>query len=332
MKKTITAAWLLLAFPFLVSGRQAGRADITPAAAGVHAGTGSFMISQETSLIIPGIHAEKDAAMFNYFFKKKYGFALKVRHAGDRDVIRLAVSRDGKLPGEAYRLRVGPRRVDITGGPGGVFYGIQSLIQLIQEHGERLSVPVLELDDAPQFAYRGLMLDVARHFFDMDELKKILDVMASLKLNRFHWHLTDDQGWRLEVKRYPKLTSVGAWRDSTMIGGLGEFNPLRYDGKRTGGYYTQAQAREIVRYAAERNIVVVPEIEMPGHASAVLAAYPELGNGTGPYLTSGVWGGTYDYFESRRTNLYLFGKCADRSDGDFSGQIYPYWRRRSAER
>ena len=199
MKQIITSAWVLLYFPFLSFGRQASVADIIPEPNRVETCTGSFTISRKTSLVAVGADAEKEAAMFNYFFKRKYGFTLKGKYAAGRDVIRLAVSPDHKQTVEAYRLRVGEHQANIAGGRGGVFYGIQSLIQLIRADGGRLFVPVQRLTDAPNFAYRGLMLDVARHFFDPDEIKKVLDVMASLKLNRFHWHLTDDQGWRLII-------------------------------------------------------------------------------------------------------------------------------------
>jgi len=263
---------------------------IIPRPASIQQAAGSFAISAQTKLVAPGADAKKVAGMFNYFFQKKYGFGLNVTNQAANDAIVLNISTDTKLPTEGYLLKVTSHGVTITGDKGGVFYGVQSLLQSINENGNRLSVHAVTINDRPNFAYRGLMLDVSRHFFEVDEIKKILDVMAYLKLNRFHWHLTDDQGWRIEIKKYPKLTAISAWRDSTIIGGYGDNKPFIYDGKKSGGFYTQEQAREIVKYAADRNITVIPEIEMPGHSTAVLAAYPELGNDPAPYHVPGFWG------------------------------------------
>ena len=145
--------------------------------------------------------------------------------------------------------------------------------------GENWVLPCATIKDKPRFAYRGMHLDVARHFFDVNEVKRYLDVMAAYKLNRFHWHLTEDQGWRIEIKKYPKLTEVGAWRDSTMIGkNWNEFDHTRY-----GGFYTQEEIKDVVAYAADLGITVIPEIDLPGHMVAALTSYPELGCTGGPY-------------------------------------------------
>jgi len=263
---------------------------IIPKPVSVEKGLGVFTITQNTNIVAKGTDAEKVAGMFNYFLNKKYGFVLKINNTATKGAIVLNIASRIKLPDEAYQLKVTGQSINISGECSGVFYGVQSLLQLIHENSRQLSVAAVTINDAPNFAYRGLMLDVGRHFFEVAEIKKILDIMASLKLNRFHWHLTDDQGWRLEIKKYPKLTSISAWRDSTTIGGYNEFKPFIYDGQKSGGFYTQDEAREVVKYAAERNIVVIPEIEMPGHSTAVLVAYPELGNGTGPYKVPGYWG------------------------------------------
>lgn len=272
-------------------GQTADDLTIIPKPASIEKGTGQFIITKHTNLVAKGTEAKQVADIFNNFFYKKYGFALKIAGNGQSngDAITFNIEPATGQQMEAYKLKVTAHAISITGQHKGVFYGAQSLLQLIHDDG-KLTVPVVTIDDQPAFAYRGLMLDVGRHFFEVSEIKKILDVMASLKLNRFHWHLTDDQGWRLEIKKYPKLTSISAWRDSTIIGGYGDFKPFIYDGKRSGGFYTQEQAREVVKYAAERNIEVIPEIEMPGHCTAVLAAYPELGNDTGTYHVPGFWG------------------------------------------
>ncbi|MGA0818788.1 MAG: beta-N-acetylhexosaminidase, partial [Schleiferiaceae bacterium] len=175
------------------------------------------------------------------------------------------------LPVEEYALKVSPGKIVVVGGSAaGVFYGIQTLMQA--EAGQK-SLPGMTVRDQPAFAYRGMHLDVCRHFFDVAFVKRYLDLMAEHKMNRFHWHLTEDQGWRIEIKRYPRLTEVGAWRNASQVG---PYDDQRFDSTRYGGFYTQDEVREIVAYAAARHITVVPEIELPGHARAALAAYPEL--------------------------------------------------------
>src|SRR5690606_3911699 len=191
---------------------------------------------------------------------------------------------------EGYSLDVNSNQIVIKGGNAGVFYGLQSLLQLIEAVDGSLIVPGVAINDKPEFGYRGIMIDVARHYFSLDELKKIVDQMAYFKFNRLHWHLTDDQGWRLEIKKYPKLTQISAWRDSSIIGQYGDFKPFIYDGIKHGGYYTQEEARNLVEYAADRKITVIPEIELPGHSTAVLAAYPEFGCKDTTYQVPGFWG------------------------------------------
>jgi len=189
---------------------------------------------------------------------------------------------------EAYKLKVTNKDVCIIGKTeAGVFYGIQTLRKSLPiKEKTNILLPQVEIDDSPRFSYRGMMLDVSRHFSTVDEVKTFIDILALHNINRFHWHLTDDQGWRIEIKKYPRLTSVGSKRDSTVIG----HNSPRYDGKSYGGYYTQEQAREIVKYAGERYITVIPEIDMPGHMLGALAAYSELGCTGGPYKVWGQWG------------------------------------------
>ncbi|MEU8466970.1 beta-N-acetylhexosaminidase [Streptomyces sp. NPDC029006] len=200
------------------------------------------------------------------------------------DGVRLLV--DGTLEPEAYRLgAVAGQGVEIRGGgPAGVFWGAQTLRQLLGPDAFRrapvrpdaaLGVPCRTVEDAPRFRWRGLLLDVARHFMPKDGVLRYLDLMAAHKLNVLHLHLTDDQGWRIEIKRYPKLTEKASWRPRTKFGHRA--SPL-WDEKPHGGYYTQDDIREIVAYAAERHITVVPEIDVPGHSQAAIAAYPELGN------------------------------------------------------
>jgi hexosaminidase len=208
--------------------------------------------------------------------------------------IALAVA--GDLPAGAYRLVVWPGGVSIAGGdPAGVFYGAQSLRQLLPPKVYRRSaagrepwiVPYVEVSDAPRFRWRGAMLDVARHFLPKADVLRFVDLLALHKLNVLHLHLTDDQGWRLEIRRYPRLTEVGAWRRESMVGSR---QHERFDGRPHGGYYSQDDVREIVAYAAERFVTVVPEIDVPGHSQAAIAAYPELGNGGEPVEVATRWG------------------------------------------
>ncbi len=201
---------------------------------------------------------------------------------------------------EGYRLRVSPDRIEIAAQtPRGLFYGVQTLRQLAPiENGpprpaagrsDGWRIPAVDIDDAPRFPYRGMHLDVGRHWFPVSFIKKYIDLLAAYKLNTFHWHLTDDQGWRIEIKQYPRLTSVGAWRRETQVRSAGD-GTARLDGTPYGGFYTQDEIREVVGYAAAQFITVMPEIELPGHSRAALAAYPELGCTTGPFEVATHWG------------------------------------------
>lgn len=204
---------------------------------------------------------------------------------------------------EAYVLEVTPDRIRITGNDAaGVFYGIQSLLQLA---GQSPVIPACRIADSPRFAYRGLHLDVGRNMFSLNFLKKYIDLMAFYKLNTFHWHLTEDQGWRIEIKKYPELQRVAAYRDETIIGHKKD-SPHRFDGVRYGGFYTQEEVKELVQYAAERYITIIPEIEMPGHASAALAAYPHLGCRGEGYRTATFWGVFDEVFCAGKDSTFLF--------------------------
>ena len=209
------------------------------------------------------------------------------------------------IPPEGYRIDISARRAQLSAGDdAGLFYGLQTLLQLADERG---NLPCVSIEDHPRYRYRGLHLDVCRHFFPVRFIKHYLDWMASCKLNTFHWHLTDDQVWRIEIKRYPRLTEIGGYRTRTQIGGFHE-DPITYEQGRYGGYYTQDEIREVVAYAAERHIAVIPEIEMPGHATAALAAYPELACGHGPksFETSGRWGVLDDVFCPGKEQTFEF--------------------------
>ncbi len=242
----------------------------------------NFIINPSTQIVLEGSDMSHAVKFFNDYLQRFYFFKLKtIENSTGKNVIRLSYERtEDKTPG-AYSLAVDDNGIYIAGdNETGVFYGIQTLIQLLplpdrnkKPGSSPLTIPYVTINDAPRFAYRGLHLDVARHFMPVDFVKKYIDYIALHKMNYFHWHLTEDQGWRIEIKKYPKLTSVGGWRNGTIIG---RYPGTGNDGIQYGGFYTQEQVKEIVKYAADRYITVVPEIEMPGHSSAAIAAYPEL--------------------------------------------------------
>lgn len=226
--------------------------------------------------------------------------------------VKLSV--DKSLAEEQYRLTIDPKdRIVITGGSAkGVWWGLQSLSQILidsasKAEGGQLKLAGLEIEDWPEFAYRGAMLDCCRHFIPFEDVKKYIDIMAYHKLNTFHWHLTEDQGWRIEIKKYPLLTEIGSKREDTLVNHLREKEENRvYDGHPHSGFYTQEQARELVAYAAARQITVIPEIEMPGHAEAALASYPYLGCRQTGYVTLPVWGIIPEVFCIGRESTFKF--------------------------
>ncbi len=261
---------------------------------------GSFTLTGETPLYISGYDVRNDAELFNDYLEEYYGYRLKISVSNQINKgslnIRKAESA-AALKTDEYRLKVLSSAIEITGGSGaGVFYGLQTLIQLLPAGKvNALSIPAVSISDKPRFAWRGMHLDVSRHLFSVDFIKKYIDYLASYKMNTFHWHLTDDQGWRIEIKKYPKLQKISAYRKGTLIGHLGN-TPELYDTLNYGGYYSQEQVKDVVAYAAKRHIMVVPEIEMPGHAQAALAAYPEFSCSGGPFEVAKKWGVFSDVF------------------------------------
>lgn len=259
--------------------------------------TGTFALTASTT-----VYADQAAAPAAEALRRALGPATGVDlpAATDQAAAGVSLTVDGSgLGPEAYTLTVTPDRIEIVGAdPAGAFYGVQSLRQLLPAEAfgaERVErdwpVPAVEVEDAPAFGWRGTMLDVGRHFMPKRFVLKLIDLLALHKLNVLHLHLTEDQGWRLAVDRYPKLTEVGGWRSETLIGhGHTPDDEKRYDGTPHGGFYSKADIQEIVAYAAERFVTVVPEVDMPGHMVAALTAYPELGNGTGPYSVLTKWG------------------------------------------
>ncbi len=265
---------------------------------------GSFVISTDTWIMFESFatFSFEPTLAFKEVFKKKSGYAINEpmnvvpRPDAVKSIIKVIPS--NLIHKEGYELKVNPSGITITASTDqGVFYAFQTLRQIMRMDaladakgvGRNWEIPAVEIRDYPQFAYRGLHLDVCRHFMPLDFIKKYIDLLAYYKMNRFHWHLTDDQGWRIEIKKYPKLQEIAAWRDETLIGHYRE-TPDRYDGTRHGGYYTQEEIRDVVAYASTRGVTIIPEIEMPGHALAALSAYPELGCTRGPFKAATTWG------------------------------------------
>jgi hexosaminidase len=260
---------------------QMNSVHIVPAPVELKMHAGSFSFNRSTE-IIAGEPAMHDAKMLNVYLNKLYGFSLPIRSKlpeskpGNSIILKLVTTNYRK---DAYHLDVNSNNIIISStGNEGLFYGIQTLLQLLPEtkaelEGQSFEIPQLSINDYPRFQYRGMHLDVGRHFFGVDFIKKYIDYMAYNKFNTFHWHLTEDQGWRIEIKRYPRLTSVGGFRNGTIIG---HYPGTGNDSMRSGGFYTQKQIKEIVKYAQDRFITIIPEIEMPGHSSAAIAAYPQL--------------------------------------------------------
>ena len=271
--------------------------NIVPKPLSVTPGAGTFTVTASTVIGV-GKNAElrRSARIFAGEVAPVVGGVMKTAAEGD---VRLAV--DGSLEAEAYTLAVTPSGVEVRGGtPQGVFHGLQSLRQLVID-GEGV-VPAVTVSDKPYFAHRGGMLDPCRHFWTVDEVKEYIDILAMHKLNKFHWHLTDDQGWRIEIKRYPELTAVGSIRKATVV--RKEWGT--YDGTPYGGFYTQDEIRDVVKYAADRGVTVIPEIDLPGHMLAALTAYPELGCTGGPYEVWGRWGVADDVLCPGREKTFEF--------------------------
>lgn len=297
--RSLTPVLLVLAISFPAIAQF----NIVPRPVSIEQINGSFTIADDITISYSDEELKPIAEYLNdlLFVSNWKGYELSVIKGSEQGkAIILQIDKGGSYENdEAYTLSVNETRVIIKApGASGVFYGVQTLRQLLPvqiEHTDpsmisryqTWEIPGVEIVDYPRFQYRGLHLDVARHFFPVEFVKKYIDLLATFKMNRFHWHLTEDQGWRIEIKQYPKLTEIGAWRDSTLIGNYGSG---KYDGIRHGGFYTQEQVKEVVQYAAERQVTIIPEIEMPGHSSAALAAYPELGCFDKEYHVTSTWG------------------------------------------
>ena len=286
--------WIIAA-TFLCSCASGGKTEtedcpILPRPQQVDRQQGEYVMRGEQTVAFPDSSAGAHT-VFRYLSEALRPAGISLKQVAPEAKASIRWSFSDQLAEEAYTLTITPEAISICSSPSakGLFYGVQSLLQLLppsawdtkQKPAESYLLPAMNLTDAPRFAYRGAMMDVGRNFLPKEAVLKMLDLMAFYKLNSFHFHLTDDQGWRIEIKKYPRLTEKGAYRKQTQVGHCDYYFPRRYDGIEKRGFYTQDEIREIVRYAADRFITVIPEIEMPGHSSAALACYPELSCGLG---------------------------------------------------
>ena len=286
--------WIIAA-TFLCSCASGGKTEtedcpILPRPQQVDRQHGQYVMRGEQTVAFPDSSAGAHT-VFRYLSEALRPAGISLKQVAPEAKASIRWSFSDQLAEEAYTLTITSEAISICSSPSakGLFYGVQSLLQLLppsawdtkQKPAESYQLPAMNLTDAPRFAYRGAMMDVGRNFLPKEAVLKMLDLMAFYKLNTFHFHLTDDQGWRIEIKKYPRLTEKGAYRKQTQVGHCDYYFPRRYDGIEKRGFYTQDEIREIVRYAADRFITVIPEIEMPGHSSAALACYPELSCGLG---------------------------------------------------
>jgi hexosaminidase len=305
MIRTLAALVAIFIVPSLYS-QTPSAVNIIPKPVSLKTSPGSFRINESTVLVADG--SNKDAAdFFNKYLADYYGITLKTAESANINYIRFSSKTFVQAPEnpERYTFTSTAKGVDISGdSDDGTFRGTQTLIQLLPVTRSRtLQIPLVAIEDQPRLKYRGAMLDVGRHFFSVDYVKQFIDYIALHRMNTFHWHLTEDQGWRIEIKKYPKLTEVGAYRDGTIIGhypGTGNDN-IHY-----GGFYTQEEIKDVLEYAKKRHITVIPEVEMPGHSGAALASYPYLGCTGGPYQVKQTWGVHKDVYCAGNDSTFQF--------------------------
>ena len=313
---TKTLSTLALCMSLLGANAQVADYNVVPLPQNVTAQKGkAFALTPQTTIVYSGNdQAMKDNANFlAEYIQVITGFKPNVSTQKVKGTNTILLTLNPKVAGnEAYTLTVNDKQVTIAGSTAaGVFYGVQTLRKSLPisetnpktpQNLQEVSLPAVQISDSPLFGYRGVMLDCSRHFFSVDFIKRYLDILAMHNINTFHWHLSDDQGWRIEIKKYPKLTEIGSKRSGTVVGHNSDVD----DNIPYGGYYTQEDAKEIVRYAKQRHITVIPEIDLPGHTRALLAAYPEMGCTQGPYEVGHNWGVYEDVLCLGNEKIYPF--------------------------
>lgn len=303
MKKLLLLSFSLLLCLSILAQQPTTALSVIPAPISMKEQPGRFTLQPQMVLYSSGEASKRTAELLNEYLQANYGFKLKLAQAagGKGKAAGIIIGEDIAMPEEAYSMEISNNRIFLLGSPAGLFYGLQTLQQLLSANDKKVTAPCVKIDDAPRFAYRGLMLDAGRYFFPVSYIKKYIDVMAQYKFNRFHWHLTEDQGWHIEIKKYPRLQEISSKRRETVVG-----KGPAFDGKPHGGYYTQEEVKDIVKYAADRYITIIPEIEMPGHSTAALAAYPNLGCTGGPYEVSTHWGVHKEVYCAGNDSVYTF--------------------------
>jgi hexosaminidase len=282
--------------------------DVVPLPQSIQMQKGEPFILDADVQILAGEGLQRETEFLRQYLKEATGIDLPIAQKCIKKVRYISLTVSPQVTeSEGYVMTVSSLGISIAGGSSaGVFYGIQTLRKSLAVSQNSIVysqiLPAVEITDAPRFSWRGMHLDCSRHFWSVDFVKKFIDLLALHNMNIFHWHLTDDQGWRIEIKKWPKLTEIGSQRSGTIIGTNSDLD----DNIPYGGFYTQAEAREIVRYAAERHITIVPEIDMPGHMLAALASYPELGCTGGPYQVGHYWGVYKDVLCIGNPKVYQF--------------------------
>lgn len=299
---------MLVAVHAIVFAASAQTADygVVPMPQRIEMQRGDPFVLDADVQILAGEVLQQEASFLQVYLKELNGLSLPIVQKRQKKVNYIELTLSPKVTGpEGYVLTVNKKGITIAGeSAAGVFYGIQTLRKSLFTDSIVYSqiLPAVRITDAPRFPWRGMHLDCSRHFWSVDFVKKFIDLLALHNMNVFHWHLTDDQGWRIEIKKWPRLTTVGSQRSGTIIGTNSDLD----DGIPYGGYYTQAELREVVAYAAARHITIVPEIDMPGHMLAALAAYPELGCTGGPYQVGHYWGVYKDVLCVGNPRVYEF--------------------------
>jgi hexosaminidase len=305
---------ILPAFLISVIAQAPPAVAVIPQPVKVTERTGHFTI-KPTTVVWSDAASASIARQFARYVEPATGYTLRLRTGGQPPEAAIAFTRDtslSRLGPEGYTLSIRPGRIAARAPElAGLFYAVQTMRQLLPPEIVRQApsgpiawtLPAVDIEDYPRFPWRGAHLDAGRHFMPKEFVKKYIDLIALYKLNTFHWHLTEDQGWRLEIKQYPKLTEVGAWRKETLVGRPRGQEERKFDGKPHGGFYTQEDAREIVAYAQARFVTVVPEIEMPGHSVAAIAAYPELGVTGAPIEVATSWGVFSDILNAKPSTI-----------------------------
>jgi hexosaminidase len=277
--------FLLLVLPILTVSAQQPTLNLIPQPVDIKLSSGSYTLTKASSISYNKAEAKKIAEMLSQKLNVATGFGFKPQQANSGAIqLNLNTAPNQKIGKEGYTLESTSKGVVISANqPAGLFYGMQTLLQLFPKEIESKQmvktnwiIPAVNITDYPRFGWRGIMLDVSRNFFSKEDVKSYIDQLARFKLNTFHWHLTDDEGWRIEIKSLPKLTQVGAWR-VPRVGHWGDRSPAKPGEAATaGGFYTQADIKEIIQYAQDRNVTIMPELDMPGHSMAAVASYPEI--------------------------------------------------------